>query len=1009
MKLNNNYNNYINQKPLKMKRNILIKIAVFLLFCCVQLTTYAQGKTITGIVTDASNLGMPGVSVGIKGTTKGTVTDIDGKFSLPISDENAVLIFSFIGFTSKEVPLAGQTVLTVTMSEDVMRLDEVVVTGYGVSKKSDLTGSLTSLKEGDFKSGISASPEQMLQGKVSGVQTISNNGEPGAGSQIRVRGVSTIMGGKQPLYVVDGIPLDETTSSPTGPSGSALNGAPATSPLTFLNPGDIESIDILKDASAAAIYGSRGANGVILITTKKGKEGKSEVNYSATFGISKLPKKLDVLSAAEWTIYRRDTLNLPLNNYHGATDWQDEVFRTATTQNHNLAFSGGNGKTLYNASFNYMDQQGIIKTSDMKKYSGRVSLTQKALKDRLVFQSDLTASEIIERRAPIGTTGFEGDALLNALQANPTMPVYWSDGSYADSTGRNPVAMLELTSDITHTTRILGGISAQLEIIKGLNYKISLGLDYTNANRFINQSQKLNYQQSPAGSGQINNRELYNYLIEHTLSYNRVFGIHSVGLLAGYSYQNWDVHGSDFSSSGFITDGVPYTNVMQTAPLAYDGKNSYADNYKMQSFFGRLNYNLLEKYILTSTIRRDGSSKFGVKNKYGNFPSVAAAWRLSEENFVKNLGVFNNLKLRAGWGLTGNSEIPTKQSQYIYAIDNRYKAIVGGQAIPGFAITQTPDSALKWESTQSINIGLDFGFLKGRLSGSAEYYKKTSKDILLLIQSQPGAPTPTIYQNIKDCKIINKGWEFNLSGVIVDSKDIKWDITGNLSFLDNVVKNLPQTYYTGTAAGQGLTGVLVQEITNGQPMNVFIGSKVDSITPTGKVSYVKKKGTSTDSTFILGNPQPKEIWSITSNLSYKNFDLSIFVEGVHGNKIFNNTAMILDKTNLNQAQNALTDFVHDNLAYSNSPTVSSRYIEDGSYVRLSNVTLGYNLKLQKTDLISRVRIYITGSNLLLFTKYSGFDPDVSSSRDANSINSMGIDITNYPKARTYILGLNVTF
>ncbi len=997
-----------------MKRNLFFKIAVLLLFCNLQLSTYAQGKEVTGTVTDPGNAPLPGVSIGIKGTTKGTVTNIDGNFSLQVPDENSVLIFSFIGYANKEIAVAGQTVINVSMSEDVMKLDEVVVTGYGVSKKKDLTGSLTSIKESDFKTGVISSPEQLLQGKVAGVQTTSNNGEPGSGSVVRVRGASTIMSGIQPLYVVDGIPLDMKTSSPDGPNGSALNGAPATSPLTFINPSDIESIDILKDASAAAIYGSRGANGVVIITTKKGKEGKCEVNYSASIGISQLPKKLDVLSAAKWTAYRTDTLKKPEYNFHQSTNWQDQVYRNAITQNQNLSFSGGSAKSQYRTSFNYVDQQGIIKTSEMKRFSGRLNLTQKALNDRLIFESNLTASENIERRPPVGTTGYQGDVVLNALLANPTMPVRWSNGDYADSTGsgRNPVEMLDLTSDITRTTRVLGGISAQLEIIKGLTYKINLGLDYTNANRFINQSQKLTYEQGPnntGGSGQINNKELYNYLIEHTLNYNKTFGVHNIGLLAGYSYQEYNIHTSDMSGGGFVTDGVQYTNVLYSAPVLQTSISSSADNYKMQSFFGRLNYSLMDRYILTTTIRYDGSSKFGKNNKYGSFPSFALAWRLSEEEFIKDLNVFSNLKLRGGWGKTGNSEIPTEQSQYLYAPNSAVKAIIGGQVITGFSPYVTPNPNLKWESTSSLNGGIDYGFFKGRLSGSVDVYKKTSNNILLYVPTPQGGLTANWYENIDSCKIINKGVEFSLSAIVVDNKDFKWEITGNLSFLSNIVKGLTRNGWpTALARGQGLTGVDVQRISDNQPLNVFYGYKVDSISPNGTIIYQKGKS-GADTSMYLGNPQPKYIWSITNNFSYKNFDLSIFIEGVHGNKIFNNTALLMDKTNLNQASNALSYYVDDKASFSNIPTVSDRYIEDGSYARLSNVTLGYNINLSKTNLISKIRIYVSGSNLLLLTKYKGYDPDVSSSADDNGVNSFGIDITSYPKSRTFMAGLDVTF
>lgn len=996
-----------------MKSKTLSKIAATLLFCLLSIAAYAQGREVSGTVTDADGFPLPGVSIQVKGTTSGSITDIDGNYVITVDGE-ATLVFSYIGYITEEVAIGDQTAIDVTLNEDVMELEEIVVTGYGFSKKSDLTGSLSTLGEEDFNKAGASTPEQMIQGRVPGVSVVSNNGEPGAGSQIKVRGASTIRSGQQPLYVIDGIPLDLQSTSPDGIEGPALGGAPATNPLNFINPNDIEKIDILKDASAAAIYGSRGANGVIIITTKKGKEGTSQVEYSATVSMSQLPKQLDVLSGDEWVAFRRDTLGTDEYDFGNNTNWQDEIFRNSISQNHNLSLSGGSKSTTYRVSLGYGNEEGIIEKSNLERYTGRLNLTQKALNDIVTIEANLTASHILQNRPPVGGTGFEGDLLLSALQSNPTWPVYDTTGEPFQTgvTGeRNPVAMLEYTDDLTRTSRVLGGVSASAQLLEGLVYKINLGLDYTNANRFINQSQKLSYQASRNGSGAINNKELYNFLVEHTLNYNKTFGAHKLGLLAGYSYQNFRIRGSKMSAGGYATDGILYTNRIHAGTRDFDELSSYANRYQMQSFFGRAEYNWNEFFLLTATVRADGSSKFGKENRYGVFPSFSTGFRLSQLDFFQQMDRLSNLKIRAGWGQTGNSEIETKWSRYLYSPNESARALIGTsqEEIIGLQISRTPNPEITWESTASTNIGIDFGFFGGRFSGTVDIYQKTTKDLILEIPSPPGSPTATTVKNIDSCKIINKGLEISLAGVLFAENMFGWDVMLNSTFHDNVVRDLPvDQYQTGQAQGQGLTGEYVQIITSDQPMNVFHVFEIDSISPVGRVFY-KTDSAGRNARQFLGQPQPKFTWSLTNNFSYGRFDMSVFVEGVHGHQIFNNTALLLDKRNLTQAKNALADFVYDEIdATSYTPRVSDRYIEEGSYVRISNVTLGYNLPLDN-EWVKRMRIYASVSNLAVFTNYSGFDPDVSSSRDLNGIKSFGIDNTNYPKSRTYLLGLNVTF
>lgn len=993
-----------------------MKYLLFLL--AFMMTAAVYGQQVSGKVTDPTGQAIPGATVLVKGTTNGTVTDLNGHYSLSKTSPQSVLVFSFVGMESKEVAVANQTIINAVLTEETTGLKEVVVVGYGIQKKSDVTGAVASVKEEGFNKLTSSTPTNMIQGKISGVQIISNSGEPGAGSRITIRGTSSIRTGTQPLYVIDGIPLDMGNTSAGG--GNSYTSTP-TDPLTFINANDIASIDILKDASAAAIYGSRGANGVVLITTKKGKEGNNEVTYSSTVSIGSIRKQLSVLAADQWRVQRNavkgfSSSNPDPNDYGASTDWQDQVFRTAYSHDHSLSFIGGSDKTQYRASFNYNNTQGIMQKSDMKKYVGSLNLTQKALNNKILFNSSLTASEIIQNRLPLGTQGYEGDALVNALQANPTWPVYDSKGNPFQSSSaslRSPVALINYTNDLTRETRILGSTSATVLFSSHFNYKINIGMDYMNSNRMIDQSQKLNIDGVYGiGSGQRNNREMYNYLIENTLNYDNTFNHHHISALAGYSYQNFQIRDAYTTGKGYITDALLYTNNIGSGTSSMTNISSDADSYKLQSFFGRVNYSFMEKYLLTATVRADGSSKFGTNKQYGVFPSFAAGWRLGEEDFIKKLDFFENLKLRFGWGKTGNSEIGTHNSQTLYSPTSNASAVVGGSTIMGLVISKTPNPDITWETTQSTDAGLEFTILKGRLSGDADYYYKTTSNLLLSVPSQAVSPTSTVVKNIPGCKIVNKGVELGLTGKAIVAKNFSWDISANATFQSNKVKNLPVAMYqTGAAVGQGLSNAYCQIITSNQPINVFYGKKITSIDSKGVVHYLQTSS-GTDSLTYLGNPSPNFIWSITNSFKYKNWDLTIFINGVSGNKIFNNTAVLLDKTNINIAHNTLTRFAYDNVDIASyTPTVSSRYVENGAYARLSNVTLGYTFNLKNKLWVKRLRAYVTASNLCVITKYSGYDPDVTASREfsGNGVNSFGIDNGNYPRPRTFLLGISATF
>lgn len=997
----------------------LERSALVLLFCFLQLLAFSQAKTVTGKVTSSNGEAIPGASIVIKGTTSGIITNLDGEYTITVPDENAVLVFSFLGYLSEEVLVNGQSVINITLIEDLMELDEVVVVGYGVTKKNDLTGAVGSLKAEDFNAGVLSSPEQIMQGKIAGVQITSNNGEPGSGMVVQIRGANSIRSNTMPLYVIDGMPLDIQNTSPDGATSAGINtSSSATNPMNFLNADDIESIDVLKDASASAIYGARGANGVVLITTKKGKSGQSSINYSFSGSISKIPKMLEVLSAEEYVRFREDSLGRFEDHYGSSTNWQEEIFRTAFSQNHNLSLSGGNENTQYRASFGYLSQEGIIENSDMKRYNGRLNITQKAINNKLLIEANLNASQVDENRVPIGNlTGFEGDLILNALQSNPTMPVLNDSGTYFQPsavTKRNPVAMLNLIDDNTVTNRILGNLSGRIEILPGLAFKTSIGLDNSTAVRRIDVSRQLNYMATLGGSASINNRELQSWVIENTLNYSRAFGIHSFDVLAGYSYQEFLIRGYNIYTVGYTTDEIKYTNNIDGSDITQSSPSSYALINELQSFFGRVNYNLNDRYLATATIRRDGSTKFGDNNKYGNFPSVGLAWRLSQEEFVKSLDVFSNLKLRFGWGKTGNQEIGSKYSLFTIATNNGAKGVLDGtNVITGYVLERTPSPDIKWESTAQTNLGVDFGIFRGRLSGTIDLFKRNTTDMLFELSSKQPAPTSTQMVNI-DGTIINKGIELGLSGVILTQEKLNWTMDVNFTAIRNTIEDLPvSSISTGQASGQGMTGVRVQIIENGEPINSFYGPKFRGFNEAGRNLFEGENGNDTTSASykqLIGSPLPKFTYSFNNSFRYGSFDLNIFLQGVYGNKIYNNTAnSISTVANINSGNNTFPDVITTNESRSNSTVFSDRFIEDGSYLRLSSLSLGYTLPIKDIKAIKAFRCYISGNNLFVITKYTGYDPDVNSDAGVGGVASLGIDNTNYPKSRSLTIGMNITF
>lgn len=967
--------------------------------------------TASGIVLDETGEALIGVSVQVKGTTNGTVTDLDGRYSLPVQ-QGQTLAFSYVGYKRLDMKAAQQ--MNVRMQSDTEILNEVVVVGYGTMKKSDLTGSVAAVKSKDFNKGLVTSPTQLIQGRVSGVNITNNGGEPGGGVTIRVRGSNSIRSGQDPLYVVDGVPLD--VSSDQQPSGANVAGVGSNgskNPLNFLNPDDIESIDVLKDASATAIYGARGANGVIMVTTKKGTEGQSKISYSAYASMSDLPRQYPMLSASRYREFAKEK-GVTIEDGGASTNWQDEIFRTALSQNHNLSIGGGFKNGSYRASIGYQNQEGIVNRTGMEKYTGRFYISQKAFNNRLQVEAGLTATRTNDQRVPIGESGgFEGDVLLSALKVNPTYPVYNEDGSYFQKSKdvRNPVAMINLTDDNTQTDRVLANITGTLDIWKELKYKMNVAFDEMKASRKVTQDKELIYL-TDNGTVDINNVEASSFLIENYLTYN--FNInkdHRFNLLAGHSYQKFRNYRYGMSENGFNVDNIDYIYDLALGKYKQIEGNSNITVNELQSFYGRINYNLMDKYLLTANFRADGSTKFGTNNKYGFFPSAAVAWRVSEEAFIKKLNVFDNLKLRLSWGITGNQEIPNKISQIMLATNGGGAILDGGTTVvPGITLKRTPNPDLKWERTEQFDLGLDFAFFNNRLSGTIDFFSKVTRDVLLEVYSVSPAPTPKVWTNVPDMKIVNKGLEIGLNGVIIDRKDWMWSVGANFSTIRNEVKSLPMSSITvGKPSGPGIDGFTSQVIKSGYPIGTFWGYNFLGFDEAGKSLYeMDADGKKVEK--CIGNAQPDFSLNFNTSLTWKQFDLGLFFNSVVGNDVYNNLGNVLDNMTLfakgfNTTENAtrLPEAMDNVLDY------SSRYIEDGSYLRLSSATLGYTVPLKNKKWISNLRLTLTGNNLFVITGYSGYDPEVNAGRTTDGVPSLGIGWTSYPMARSFSFGVSVDF
>ncbi len=991
-----------------MIRNFL-RILVLASLLCMSMMAFAQQR-ISGKVKDSGGEPLIGVNIVEIGTTNGTVTDIDGNYTIRIG-KNAKLQFSFIGYVTQE--LKAKPNMLVVLEEDSEKLDEVVVVGYGSMQRKDVTSSITTLKSDDLNSGVMTSPGQMLQGKVPGL-VVTTSGNPNAAPSITLRGASTLRTGEaqSPYYIVDGIPGVD---------------------LSLVSADDIESIDVLRDATATAIYGSKAANGVIIITTKKGKKGVAHVTYNGYVAIDQVSKNLDLATASDLRNYAQ-TNNFELSSDAGAhTDWQKEVVRTGIAHNHNVGVSGGNEKSNYNVSLNYLNQEGIIRGTDMTRFTARAMAQSTVLKDHLTLSLGVNASQTTGTEVPAGESG---ESVTDAMiYYSPTQPIQNADNSWFRSSSvsqyYNPLSMIneDTYKNIYKRMQVTGKVD--LKLIEGLTWSsnFSYMTDQQTSNSYHStQSQIVNSHGEATRNTLMGNKLVFETYGNYQVT---LADKHKLGVMAGYSWEESNNNdGFGVTVKNFYNDEVKYHNLSYANTIdGMDGVASSAEStLRMISFYGRANYSFNSKYNLQATIRRDGSSAFGKNNRWATFPSFSAAWRASEEPFIQQLGIFDDLKLRVGYGVSGNSlgfdaytALPT------YGVTGWFQytdasGVTSNMHTLGANNNSNPD--LKWERTGMFNVGLDFGFFGNRLSGTVEYYDKRTSDLIYYYPvSTNRYPFGTMTANVGD--ISNKGIEVTINAVPVETKDFSWDMTVNLSHNKNMVKKLSNQTYSvnyipqAEAGIAGNSGVYLQRIMEGCPIGQFYtyewaGYNEQGVSQfyvhdpetgerTGETTTSPKE---TDQT-KTGSAQPKLTYGWNNTLNWKKWSLNLFFQGTVGNKIFNALRAQYNSVNLisqgkNVLKEALTDQKYGDV---NAQYPSDRYLENGSYLRLATLTLSYNLG-QIGDWVSNLSLYATCNNLFTITGYKGTDPEV----ELGGL-TPGIEVRDnyYPHTRTFLLGMKLNF
>ena len=993
-------------------------------------TTAPSGQqVVTGTVTGPSGP-LPGITVKVVGTDLSASTDQNGKFEIAAGPQNKIQ-FTSVGYQPITQTVGNRKDIQVVMQTETNTIEsvQVVAVGYGTMKRATLPTAVSSIGANEIEDEVLPSVTQAIQGKAGGVQVTQKSGSPGGGISIRVRGTTSINASSDPLYVVDGIPVNSTTNFTGGSTFDFGGGTQGINVLSSINPSDVQSIEVLKDAASSSIYGSRAANGVVLITTKKGLAGQSQFNFNMYEGFSQVPTEryYDFMNTAQYQDYMKDYYSILQQQDPNATipdqifanpnlntNWQDEIFRTAATRNYELSASGGSDKTQYYTSVGYMKQGGVILSSDFDRLSGRLNLNHQH-NDKLRFATSINLTKATNHR--VQEENSKEGSTKTGIFSPPNIPVYGPDGNYyydqVRLTRENPVAMLELPVNEAKTYRILANASAEYNIIPELLLKTSFGTDLSFIDEtFFMPPTGLRSYAAQGGIGASRSTRDQLWINETTLTFDKGFGDHSINALAGLSVQGSRLEFTHAQRAGFPNNDIPYV----TAGGVITGANAYPEEWAIASGFARATYIYKDKYILNANVRMDGSSRFGADNRWAVFPSLAGAWRISEEDFLQDNATFSDLKLRASWGITGNQNIGNYASRSLYSGGNNYMGLAG------FVPNVLGDKGLKWETTRQWNVGTDVGLFNDRITLLADYYYKKTSDLLIGLPILTSSGYINRFTNSGD--IENKGFEFEISSKNLVG-EFKWNTSLNMTFNRNKVLALPE----GLTEMRGGVGDLNRAIP-GQPLGVFYGWQAMGVNPeTGMIDYLGKDGqmvapTDYEDHVMIGDPNPKFFGGITNNFEYKNFDLSILGQFSYGNDIFNyNLASGLE--GFNPSSNQFIDFVDrwrqpgditdvprpapgslDNGA------VSSRFVEDGSFFRLRNITLGYSLPTEVAERIKmkRLRFYVTVQNAYVFTKYRGYDPEVSSSHGgANTGLIYGYDYGSYPQPRIFTTGINLTF
>lgn len=979
------------------------KALLFLIFSFLAFSLYAQNRVVRGkVISPEDGTGLPGVSVFVKGTSKGTVTDQEGMYQVEVTPQENTLVFSFIGYLTKEVAIDNQESINITLQTDTKQLSEIVVTGYTSVDKRLLNESVGVVKADAIKDLPVASIDGVLQGQTSGIQVSQNSGTPGGAMSVRVRGTTSINGSGQPLYVIDGIPVTTDDYAQVGYEGQGI------SALSDLNPNEVESFSVLKDAAAVAIYGARASNGVVLITTKRGKKGNSVIAFNTYQGVQQVWHKLDMLNKRQWMEYRNDLTDSEVFTEADMndptipnTDWQDVIFRSAAMSSYDLSVTGGDDKTKFFASGSYFQQDGIVIGSAFRRINARFNLDHR-----------------VNKRLNIGTSiGFtnsktnriESDASLhgplpNGISMPAIYPVYNDDGTYnQDGPYSNPVSIAKEATNENFTYRAIGNVFAELEIMPGLTFTSKWGIDFYNLREHAFefntvQGQKYN------GLGFETYTNALNMVSNNILKYEKSFDKHSVDVLLGYSFEKKQVRDIYVRGQDYAGPDLPYLNSASTFVLP----SASATDKGLRSFFAKANYNFDNKYLFGLSGRIDASTNFGDNYKNGFFPAVSAAWRLSEESFISdNMDQISQLKLRASYGLLGN-DVAAPFQYAAYYTSGTYM----GQ--PSLFPQNMPNPNLKWESTAQFDVGLDVGLFDDKVTVTIDYYNKQTKDMLLARPLPPNSGFTSVTENLGQLE--NQGIELTVGGSHTFGS-VRWTSNLNLSANRNKVTKL----YKGQPiidVGRGGNSVM-----EGQPLGIFYSLKSLGVDPsTGDIVYLDKNNDGIEDRVIVGNPQPKFIGGFTNTFAYAGFDLSIFLQFSYGNDIFNGSRLFLES--LQGGDNQTTDVLRrwkkpgditdipratlESVAADNK-RVSSRFIEDGSYLRIKNVTLGYsfNKELLERVHVSSLRLYVSAQNLFTFTKYSGLDPEVN--YGGNDTYQVGTDFFTFPQARSLTVGLNLKF